>query len=162
MIPLFALSLLQYSQHWAASDIFRAAPMPGPAPLLHGARRAVLCLMVLPLALAFALLVWLLDRDKSQLILLLPGIIALPVYALIPGLHGKSVPFSLPAEGAKSAGRGLAFMACFVVSMIFAGLITWAWTTGWFQQALVFEILDAAGIYYVFRRSFVALPVALD
>jgi hypothetical protein len=40
------------------------------------------------------------------------------------------------------------------ISLVLALLVTLAWTTGWFQWAIVFEILDAAGIYVVFRRSF--------
>ena len=48
LIPLLGLNLLQYSQHWKAADIFRAAPMPGPARLCDGARQAVLCWLTVP------------------------------------------------------------------------------------------------------------------
>ena len=81
--------------------------MAGPAQLCHGARRAVLCLLALPMLLLVGLIVWLLRGDLSQLILFLPGIIALPVFALVPSLGGKGVPLSLPTDAAKSAGRGL-------------------------------------------------------
>jgi hypothetical protein len=44
IIPLLALDLLRYSQHWQAADLFLVAPIRGPGPLCHGARRAVLCI----------------------------------------------------------------------------------------------------------------------
>ena len=55
---LLALNLLQYSQHWQASDMFRAAPMPGPAPLCHGARQAVFWFLTFPLLVLFGLMVF--------------------------------------------------------------------------------------------------------
>ena len=107
LIPLLGLGLLQYSQQWQASDLFRAAPLSGPAPLCHGARRAVLCLLTLPVLVLFGLIAWAVQPDSSTLALLLPGVIALPVYAMIPCLGGKGVPLSIPTEEAKSAGRGM-------------------------------------------------------
>jgi len=53
LIPVLGLTLVQYSQQWQAADLFRAAPIAGPAPLCHGARRAVLCLLTLPVLLVF-------------------------------------------------------------------------------------------------------------
>ena len=110
MVPLLGLQMLQYSQQWQAADIFRIAPISGPASLCHGARRAVLCLLALPMLLLVGLIVWLLRGDFSQLILFLPGIIALPVFALVPSIGGKGVPLSLPTDAAKSAGRGLSMI----------------------------------------------------
>ena len=47
-LPLITLDLLQYSQQWQASDIFRVAPMNGPAEISAGARRAVICVLAVP------------------------------------------------------------------------------------------------------------------
>jgi len=58
LIPVLGLTLVQYSQQWQAADLFRAAPIAGPAPLCHGARQAVLCLLTLPVLLIFGVIAW--------------------------------------------------------------------------------------------------------
>jgi len=152
LIPLMALNLLQYSQQWQASDLFRAAPISGPAQLCHGARRAVLCFLTLPLLLLFALVAWwITGEDRSQLLLFLPGLIALPVYALVPSLGGRGVPLSLPIEEAKGAKRGLTMVAVMLVSMPMAGIALWAKRGGWLQWFLAGEVILAAGIYAALR-----------
>src|SRR2546425_3766576 len=77
-------------------------PCGGPAAICHGARRAVLCLLAVPTLVVFGLIAWLLRREASFLPLLIPGLMALPVYAMIPCLHGEGVPLSAPIEEAKS------------------------------------------------------------
>ena len=62
-------------------------------PICHGSRRAVLCFLAVPAIVAFAILSWLTQKDVAQLLLLLPGFIAMPVYALIPSLNG-AVPLA--------------------------------------------------------------------
>jgi len=47
---------------------------------------------------------------------MLPGVIALPIYATIACHGGKAVPFSLPTEEAKSAGRGALMFASTIVA----------------------------------------------
>jgi hypothetical protein len=153
MVPLLGLQMLQYSQQWQASDIFRAAPIIGPAQLCHGARRAVLCLLALPMLLLVGLIVWLLRGDWSQLVLLLPGIIALPVFALVPNLGGKAVPLSQPTDAAKSAGRGLNMILVMLIAFALAGLASLAWSQGWFWRLVLGEFAVAAGLYFFMRRS---------
>jgi hypothetical protein len=153
LIPMLALSTLQYSQQWQASDIFHAAPIPGPAALCHGARRAMLCFLALPGAVIMALIVWLSDRHSPQVLMLLPGLIAVPVYALVPNLGGQGLPLSLPAEEAKSAGRGLTMMVAMFSSMALSGLALLAWSTGWFQWFLLIETIVAVSLYMIMRRS---------
>ena len=58
LVPMMAIGLLRYSQQWQASDIFRWAPLVSPAPLCHGARRAVLSLLAVPLLAIYAVLIW--------------------------------------------------------------------------------------------------------
>jgi hypothetical protein len=153
MIPLMGLTILQYSQQWQASDVFRAAPMLGPGALFNGARRAIVCFMALPVIGGFGLIILLVNRDPSQLLLLLPGVIALPVFTLVPGLGGKGVPLSLPTEEAKSTSRGLAMMGAIIASMVLAGLVAWAWYGGWFWWLVLGETIIAAGLYLAMRRS---------
>jgi hypothetical protein len=151
MVPLLGLQILQYSQQWQAADIFRAAPISGPAQLCHGARRAVLCLLALPMLLMVGLIVWLLRGDVSQLVLFLPGMIALPVFALIPNLGGKGVPLSLPTDAAKSAGRGLNMFLVMMIAFALAGLTMMSRLQGWFWWLVLGEAIVAIGLYSTMR-----------
>ncbi|HWH69635.1 MAG TPA: hypothetical protein VNT26_09635, partial [Candidatus Sulfotelmatobacter sp.] len=153
LLPLLGLNLLQYSQQWQAADLFRTAPMLGPVSLCHGARRAVLCFLTLPVLVGFGLLAWGIWKDSSRLVLLLPGLIALPVYSLIPCLGGKAVPLSIPSEEAKSAGRGVTMIGVMMVSMALSAVATWAWSDGWFRWLLLAETLLALCLYMALRTS---------
>ena len=158
MVPLLGLQILQYSQQWQAGDIFRTAPMFGPAQLCHGARRAVLCLLTLPTLLLVGLIVWLLRGELSQLILFLPGIIALPVFALVPSLGGKGVPLSLPTDATKSAGRGLNIILVMIVAFALAGLTSLSWSQGWFWWLVLVETIVAIGLYFAMRLMLSKAP----
>ena len=153
LIPLLGVRLLQYSQQWQASDLFRAAPLPGPAPLSRGARQAVLCFLTMPVLVLFGSVAWVVQADSSRLALLLPGVIALPLYAMIPCRGGKGVPFSLPTEEAKSAGRGLRMVGVMLASMALSGLALWAWATGWFAWLLLGETICVLVAYWALRAS---------
>jgi hypothetical protein len=153
LIPMMAVGILQYSAQWQAADIFRAAPVSGPAPLCHGARRAIIFFVAMPMVVAFAVFLWLFQRDVSQLAMLLPGIIAMPVYAILPSLQGGGVPLSLPPEEAKSAGRGVAMVSAMLVSMAISGVALMARYFGVFWWLIGLEIVVAGGIYFVMRRN---------
>ena len=153
IIPLLALGMLKYSQQWQAADLFRCAPMPGPKPICDGARRAVLCILTGPLVIMFATVIWLMSHDPKQLLLLIPGIVAIPVYAQIPCIGGEAVPFSQPAEEAKSASRGLSMIFVMLISMALAGLSQFALTGGWFKPFFAIETLFCIVIYIVMRNA---------
>ena len=153
LIPMLGMNLLQYSQQWQAADLFRVAPMKGPSPLCSGARRAVLLFLTLPLLLMLGLFAWLTRQNSSHLLLLLPGIITLPVYALVPCLGGKAVPLSQPTEEAKSVGRGLTMIGAMFISMSVAGVATFAWTKGWFGWFLLIETVVTAALYFGMHAS---------
>jgi hypothetical protein len=84
---------------------------------------------------------------------LIPGIIALPVYAMIPCLGGKAVPLSLPTEEAKSAGRGLRMVGVMMISMALSGLALLAWSLGWFNWLLAVETVLVIVIYLAMRAA---------
>jgi ABC-2 type transport system permease protein len=155
LVPLLGLQMLQYSQQWQAADIFRAAPVSGPAAICHGARRAVLCLLALPMMVLVGLIVWLMHGDLSQLPLLLPGIIALPVFALIPNLGGHGVPLSLPTDAAKSTSRGLNMILVMIISFALAGAASLAWAQGWFWWLVLAEAIVASVLYSILRLTLV-------
>jgi hypothetical protein len=157
IVPLMGLDLLQYSQQWQAADVFRSAPMPGPAPLCQGARKAVLLFLTLPLVLLFGAVLWLMHADRSQILLSIPGLIALPVYTLIPELGG-AVPLSNPVEEAKSAGRSLAMVSVMFISVLLTGLSMLAWHLGFFAGWLGVEAAAVLAFYFCLRARLNAAP----
>jgi hypothetical protein len=157
LVPMLGLDLLQYSQQWQAADLFRIAPLPGPARLCHGARRAVLFLLALPTLLFFATIASIMRSGSSYLPLLLPGLIALPLYAMIPCLRGKAVPFSLPTEDAKSARRGLTMFGVMMISAALSGLAAWAWSGTWFKWLLLGETIAVIAVYIAMHASLAKL-----
>ena len=106
LVPLMAMNLLQYSQSWQAADLYRLAPVAGPAPFIRGATLAVSVLIVVPGLLLLAAVLVALAKKPEHVLMLLPGLLALPVYALLPGAIGKTIPLSKPTEEGKSAMRG--------------------------------------------------------
>jgi hypothetical protein len=158
VVPLTAVNLLQFSQHWQASDLFRIAPLAGPAPLCHGARKAVLCLLTAPLAIALAAGAWIIHGDPAALVLLAPGMIVLPVVAIVPNLGGRSVPLSQPVEEAKSASRGLTMIVALVATMALAGLAVAAQHKGCLWGLLAVETAVAALVYWALHRSLERAP----
>lgn len=151
MTPLLGLQMLRFSQQWQAADVFRAAPMVGPAQLCHGARRAVLCLLALPMILLVAMVVWLLQGDVLQLVLLLPGIIAMPLFCILPSVGGGNVPLSMPTDEAKSASNALNTFGLMIVGFGLAGLTAFAWSQGWFWWLVASETVVVIALYSAVR-----------
>ncbi len=153
LVPLMALTLLQYSQQWQAADIFRVAPITGPAQICNGARRAVLLFLTFPLVVLVALIAWVIRHDLTTMLMFIPGLIALPVYAITPQLGGKAMPLSQPTEEAKSAGRGLTMILVMIASSALSGLASLAQSMGWFAWFLIAETAVVAIVYLLMRAS---------
>lgn len=149
--PLVVIDLLQYSQQWQASDIFRAAPVGGPSELCHGVRRAVLGLLVVPAFILIGFIVWIIKHDASHLVLFLPGLLLVPITSLVPAAMGRGVPLSLPNEEARSAGRSMKMMGVMVVIAPLSVLASFAFSNGWFWWLMLAEVVIATPIYLGLR-----------
>jgi hypothetical protein len=152
IIPLLALNILKYSQQWQASDIFRLAPTLGPAAICNGARRAVLCFS-LPVFIAIAAAIITIQGFNSKIFLLLPGLIAVPVYSLVPAFIGRAIPLSTPIEEGKSAGRGVTMLLIMVLSIALSGVAFTLWDYHWFWPFLVAETIVVAAVYVAMRYA---------
>jgi hypothetical protein len=157
LVPLLGLQMLQYSQQWQAADVFRAAPMAGPGPICRGARGAVLGVLACPMILLVALFIGLVG-NWTQLALFVPGLLALPVLALVPSLFSQGVPLSQPADAAKAAGRGLNMIAVMMISFLLAGVASYSWNDGWFWKFVAVEAVVAAGCYALMRWRVDRMP----
>jgi len=148
MVPLLTLDLLQYSQQWQASDIFRAAPMAGPAELCSGARRAVLWVLGVPSLILVGFIVWVVHHHVADLVLFLPGIMLMPVMSLVPAALGRGVPLSLPNEEIKSAGRAMKMMVVMFVAMGVSGAAAAAYKFGYFWWMILGETVILLPVYF--------------
>ena len=144
LLPFMAMNLLQYSQNWQAADLYRLAPVQGPAPFIRGATWAVCTLLVMPTLLLLVIAVGFLSKEPEHAFLLLPGLIALPVYALIPGAIEKAVPLSKPTEEAKSAMRGAVIFILMISALALPGIGMAVRSQGFYWQFLLLESVFAA------------------
>lgn len=158
VVPLVALDLMKYSQHYQAADVFRAAPLAGPAPLCHGTRKAVMLLLTLPLVAALAVAAWFFKSDPAQLELMVPGLLVVPIVALIPNLGGRGVPLSQPVDQAKSASRGLTMLAAIIGTMALAGAAMGLQQVGLLPWLILGEAVVVAILYILLRRSIDRAP----
>lgn len=153
LAPMMALGMLEFSQQWQASDVFRLAPVAGPAALCAGARRAVLALIAAPMMVAYAMLVLLFGGSVADLALILPGLIAFPVFAMIPCLGGHAVPFSRSPDTYKAATRTFYLIGAMFAAVaigIVAGLSS---RGGWFREFLIGETVVACALYLAMGAS---------
>ncbi len=145
LVGLSAVSVIEHSQQYRASEIFRQAPLPNPAPLSRGVRAAVFSLLQLPVVvLAASLVAW--RYDIERLLLLLPGCALGPAFSLIPCLGAHGAPFSRPVEDARAASGILRALMASVVSLVVAILATSAWHGGWFGPFLGVHVLVVSGV----------------
>lgn len=140
LLPMMAMNLLQFSQHWQAADLYRLAPVEGPGPFIQGATRAVVFLLALPAVALILLGICLMPGGLAKAAMLFPGLIAMPVFALIPGAIEKTVPLSKPTEEAKSAARGGIMILLMMVSLVVPGIALVAKHHGVFGLFLIAEV----------------------
>ncbi len=153
LLPLAVLEQLRMSDSWQASEIFFQAPIERPAAAFHGTRKAVICLLCAPALLLLAGALVFYARSASDLALLLPGAVSVPLVSLIPGLKGPALPFSQPAQAVKGA-TGCLFSAGLALGAgLVAAIAAYAWRGGWFVWMLSGEILVVAGASYGVRRA---------
>jgi ABC-2 type transport system permease protein len=148
MLPMLTLDMLQYSQQWQASDIFRVAPTNGPAELCSGARRAVLCVLAVPSIILVGFILWMVQHNISHLVLFLPGLMLAPVVSLVPAALGRGVPLSLPNEEIKSAGRSLKMFLVMFVAIGISGVASAAFKFGYLWWVILAEVVILLPLYF--------------
>lgn len=149
LIPMMALNLVQFSQQWQAADLFRAAPLRGPASLARGARYAALIILTLPILLVFVAVELLVRKDASMLFLLLPGLITLPLYSLLPFLIVRAAPLSMPTEEARTAKRSFVMIGIMFSSFLISMIAMAAWEGHWFWWLVLGEVAAVAILHGV-------------
>ena len=152
VVPLSALNLLRFSQQWRAAEVFLAAPIAGPGPLLQGARIAVLLLLSLPMVILLFVFAAIF-LGPATLWLLLPGVLALPVYSMIPAVFENAVPLSNPQEEAKSMNSFPILMLSMLGSFGIAAAAMALSAIGLLPYFLIGELAAVVGICLLFRAK---------
>jgi hypothetical protein len=105
MVPGVALEALRISSHPVASELFAIVPIAGTRAVFHGVRKAAMWYVLPALALATAIAAVIVP---GGLVLAVPGIMALPVLTLVPGLFGPYLPLARPkARGQQAIANGV-------------------------------------------------------
>ena len=154
MLPYQAMQSLQMSQHYLAADLFAIAPLRTAAPVFHGVRKAMIVYLLVPALAISALLIGILaPGGLLGLKLALPGIVAIPVFSLAPGLIEDYLPLSRPALRGEQSSRnlGLTFVSMFSMGMVMgASYLAWKLEVLWY--AITVEVVLAIVLYYFLNR----------
>jgi hypothetical protein len=155
IMPYQAMQTLQMSQHYLAADIFAIAPLASAAPVFHGVRKATIFYLLLPaLGVAGIVIGYLAPGGSQGLQLALPGMIAIPVISLFPGLKEDYLPLSRPVSRGDQSSRnmGLMLMSMIAMAIVLAvAYIARALDALWFMIAIEFVVVVA--LYYLMNRA---------
>jgi hypothetical protein len=152
-MPINVLEILRLSAAPDSAELFLFTPIEHPIALLHGARKAALVFLVLPLFLyAFAIAAWACRAHPAHLWILAPALCLIPPMSLIPGLRGDYIPLSQ----ASRAGERSAQVLALILSLIPAGLVSvivyFAEKAGFLAVALAFICAAAIAVHFALRR----------
>lgn len=151
LTPVSILETLRYSQQWRATEIFVMAPSSSPKLVAKGTRAGVVLVSVFPILLiVFSMALW--KGGLPMSVLLLPGIILLPIFTLIPEALGNSIPFSNPVVTNRSGLRALLSTLPMVITMGSSGAAAFASAVGLLSWFLLLEAVVAGGVYAFLKR----------
>jgi len=155
IMPYQALQTLQMSQHYLAADIFAIAPLGSAASVFHGVRKATIFYLLLPaLGVAGLLIGYLAPGGSAGLQLALPGMIAIPVISLFPGLREDYLPLSRPVSRGDQSSRNMGLMIMSMIAMAIVlgfAYIAWTFNVLWYMVAIEFVVVVL--VYYLMNRA---------
>jgi hypothetical protein len=88
----------------------------------------------------------------GPLLIMVPGLLLLPVLAMVPSLGGQC-PLSKPPEEAKAAARGSVMIGSMMVTMLLSGLAMFASSTGWLGWLIAAELPIVVAIGITLERG---------
>ena len=139
-VPLMALNILKFSQHWRASEVFQFTPLAGPWAIQRGAQVAVFALLALPMFIVVSVY-FVITNGLNGLLMILPGALVSVLYVLVPAAIDSSVPLSKPAEEARGTSRGFVMFVASWVALGLGAIAAIALSTGVFFYFLLVEAL---------------------
>jgi ABC-2 type transport system permease protein len=159
LTPITVLGLLEISSHSAAAEVFRVAPLASPAALFHGARKAVMLVVVLPTCLVTALLALAVLRASGPLLIgLVPVLLLMPIVELFPALWGRWLPLARdPQRGLEAGGRGGRLLLSFGLLMPVAFIAELPLSLAVLGTIIAIELVAVAGVRALLLRRVRAL-----
>jgi len=153
-LPVSTMLTLKMSAQYAASDVFRYAPMRGTAAVFHGVRKATLLFVTLPGLALSATVLWFTVPRHALLLDVLPVLVVLPTLSLMLGVLGDYLPFSVPPTVGRQAGTNIGTM---LVSMLVVAVLYAAGEVsrrfGWFWPLLAVEVVIVTGFHVLLLRG---------
>jgi hypothetical protein len=113
----------------------------------------VLSLITFPAMAVYVGLALVLTRQPAELVMIIPALLTLPVFAMIPCLRGDAVPFARAIETYKGAGRGFYVLGAMFAAMVIAGAAAAARHFGVLPYMLLGEAVLVSIVYAAMRRS---------
>ncbi len=158
-VPMQPLMLLQHSEQWRAAELLRAAPLPHWAPLFHGARKAVLLWLVVPIVVLVLGLLWLVTRDAKVVRIGLVFVVTMPLYTMIPGLFSAWLPMSVPNLHTHQVAQGC-LMAVLTMGSgaVYIGTLAAADHFGWFWPVAVAALAISALLHWAMLARVRSIP----
>jgi hypothetical protein len=121
-VPVTVVESLRMSSHFAAADVFYAAPLENSGALFHGVRKAAILFAQLPIACAALILIGVRSPDPVEAFsMAAPIAILLPTLSLAPGVFGGYVPLSMPPRRGRQSSQNVGVL---LATMILMGIIT--------------------------------------
>lgn len=147
-LPLMSMQVIEYSEQWRAAEIFQFTPCGRWQQVFHGARKASLCLITLPVLAVIVAVIFFFKHGSSQFLLLVPSLIVLPLWSLVPGIADPWLPLSKQFDGRKQSARGCGMMGIvFAVSGILGSMAWYCMKHDLFTLFLLGEAVAAVIIY---------------
>jgi hypothetical protein len=122
-LPITALETLRTHSQAVAADIFAVAPLSSAASIFYGARKATLLYLLAPVLCLSALLIAILvPVGWEGILMVLPGVAAIPTVSLIPGCLGQYLPLSqTPRAGSQvTKNTTVMFTTMFTMGIVVA------------------------------------------
>ena len=141
MLVSGALMQLTYSDKFKAAWMFQVTPVSRPGLLISGAIKSVLVFFFLPLGVAILILGVVLQGPTVLPNLLLACCNVLTIGACIAYVQVRSLPFSMPVEGATG---GSTFIRSMLLLILPAFLGLFHWFISGFQWAVLLMLLITA------------------
>jgi len=161
-LPLSALETLRMSVHYAAADIFLAAPLSSAASVFHGVRKAVIFYLLVPaMCLVGILVAYVTMGGGESPPFAVPGLIAIPTISLLPGLWGSYLPLSRPAARGEQSSRNIGLIFLTMLAMFAVAGVSWlAWSLGFLPVLIAIELVVVVLLHWTFLRMIRNRPLA--
>jgi ABC-2 type transport system permease protein len=113
------------------------------------------------IVVAAILIVYLAPGGSQGLLLALPGLVAIPVVSLIPGLMEEYLPLSRPAARGDQSSRNMSLMFLTMIAMagvLAIAYIAWTFDVVWYVLAI--ELLVSGVLYRILNQMIRNRPLA--